>query len=308
MIPLEVALADYLRIRRALGYKLEREAGLLPGFIDFLGASGAVTVSTELAVAWARLPVRAHPVWWGQRLALVRGFARYLQTLDPATEVPPADVLPVHARRATPFLYSETEVSSLIKAANRLRAPLMASTYATVIGLLAVTGMRVGEVIRLDRPDVDLTDGFLTVRNSKFGKSREIPLHATTTEALQRHAELRRRWIPRSGMASFFVSTAGTRLFYSNVQDVFSRLTRSAGLHPRSASCRPRLHDLRHSFAVNTLLGWYRDGVDVQQRLPLLSTYLGHVDPNSTYWYLSASPELFAIAAERLDSALGVLP
>jgi integrase len=238
---------------------------------------------------------------------MVRGFAAYLETLNPATEVPPRSLLPGRSRRATPYLFSDDEVQGLMAAAGALRTPLRAATYATLIGLLAVTGMRVGEAIRLDRADVDLLEGLLTVRDSKFGKSREVALHATTTEALRGYAHRRDEECPRPAAPSFFVSIAGTRLIYTNVQHVFAGLTVAAGITRRSASCRPRLHDLRHSFAVTTVLGWYRDGVDVEPRLPLLSTYLGHADPGSTYWYLSAAPELFAIAAQRLEHALGQL-
>jgi integrase len=306
--PLHGALQDYLTVRRGLGYKLEREGRLLPDFVDFVERAGTTTVSAELAVAWARQPLDGHPSWWANRLGMVRGFAAYLETLNAATEVPARSLLPGRSRRATPYLFSDDEVQGLMAAAGALRTPLRAATYATLIGLLAVTGMRVGEAIRLDRADVDLLEGLLTVRDGKFGKSREVALHATTAEALRGYAHRREEECPRPEAPSFFVSIAGTRLFYTSVQHVFARLTVAAGITRRSASCRPRLHDLRHTFAVTTLLGWYRDGVDVEPRLPLLSTYLGHADPGSTYWYLSAAPELFALAAQRLEHALGELP
>jgi len=310
MSELRSALADYLAIRRALGFKLKQPGVMLANFVDFLEREGAATVSTELALAWAKQPAAAQPVWWSRRLLVVRGFATYLRTLDPATEVPPKDLLPGPSSRATPYLFSDAEIKALMTAAEALRPPFRLAkytTYATLIGLLAVTGMPVGEAIGLDRPDVDLVDGVVTVRGSKFGKSREVPLHPTTVEALRGYAGQRDRDYPRSSVA-FFVSTAGTRLMHCSLYAGFARLAAVAGITRRSASCRPRLHDLRHTFAVTTLLGWYRQGVDVESRLPLLSTYLGHANPGATYWYLSATPELFALAAERLERSLGTLP
>jgi integrase/recombinase XerD len=186
-------------------------------------------------------------------------------------------------------------------AAHDLRPPLRAATYATVIGLLAATGMRVGETIALDRGDVDLTCALIVVRNGKFGKSRQLPLHPSAIEALTGYADTRDRLCPAPRTPAWFVSTTGTRLIYRNVHFVFHRLTQQAGLRARLPRCRPRPHDLRHTFAVATLLDWYRDGGDVAARMPLLSTYLGHAQPANTYWYLSAAPELLAEAARRLE-------
>jgi integrase len=304
MSPLRQALADYLRIRRALGYKLERAGKLLPQFLDYLEQTGAEAVTTERALAWATLPVGSGR-WWAFRLSMVRGFAAYLQTLDPATEVPPKDLLAGRPPRATPYLYSDAEIAALIAAADTLRFPLRVATYRTLIGLLAVTGLRVGEAIRLDRGDLDFTHELLVVRNSKFGKSREVPLHPSTILALRDYLRLRDRHQPPPSTPALFISPAGTRLIYCNVHATFRQLRRRAGLQPRSASCRPRIHDLRHTFAIRTLLDGYRDDGDVQPRLSLLATYLGHVHPDSTYWYLSAAPELLALAGQRLERHLG---
>jgi integrase len=222
--------------------------------------------------------------------------------------VPPARLLPSRHCRATPYLYSEADIAGLMTAARALASPLRAATYETLIGLLAVAGLRVGEAIRLDRSDVDFDNALVTILASKFGKSREIPLHPAAIDALAGYARRRDQLFPRPGAASFFISTTGTPLIYNCVHSVFLGLVRDAGLQPRSAACRPRLHDLRHTFAVRTLLDWYSAGIDVQARLPQLSTYLGHFDPASTYWYLSAAPELLAIAAARLEHTLGSLP
>lgn len=302
MSQLRAALDDYLQIRRALGFKLKRAGQLLPQFVAYLERAGAETITTDLAVAWATQPQDAHPEWWAHRLSEVRGFARHLQALDPQTEVPPDDLMPRQACRATPYLYSEAEIAALMQAARALRPSVRAATYETLVGLLTVTGMRVGEAIRLDRNDLDWNSGLLTVRNSKFGKSRQVPLHHSVVDALAAYARRRDTLSPRT--ESFFVSIKGTRLIYQGVDCTFLRLVRAAGLRQRSAACRPRLHDLRHTFAVRTLLDWYRAGLDVEARLPLLSTYLGHFEPSGTYWYLSASPELMALASQRLERAL----
>jgi integrase/recombinase XerD len=302
MSPLRQALEDYLTIRRALGFKLERHGRLLPQFVDYLEDVGADTITTEHALRWATLPSQATPIWWADRLSVVRGFARYLQTIDPAAELPPADLLPTGgSRRATPYLYSDQEIAALLAAAATLRAPLRAATMQTLIGLLAVTGMRIGEAIRLDRGDLDLKHERLAVRNSKFGKSRELALHASTTAALRGYLRCRDELLPRPDTPALFVSLVGKRLRYRDVARTFRRLVERAGLAPRSASCRPRLHSLRHTFAVRSILDGYRDGADVHARLSLLCTYLGHTDPGATYWYLSAAPELLALAAERLE-------
>lgn len=308
MSALRNSLDEYLAVRRALGFKLERAAHLLPDFVAHLERHGARTITTELALAWAQQPPDGHPAWWAHRLGIVRVFAKHMQALDARTEIPAAELLPGRARRATPYLYSDHDIERLMQTAHKLRHPLRAGTYTTLIGLLTTTGLRVGEAIQLDRQDVDWKHRLLVIRNSKFGKSREVALHDSTLEALRAYAHLRDRLIPRSKVPSFFLSTAGTRLHYKNVHFTYLMLVRGAGLERRSAQCRPRPHDLRHTFAVRTLLDWYRAGVDVEARLPQLSTYLGHVDPGSTYWYLSAAPELFALVAQRLEKAMGVLP
>jgi integrase len=302
MSPLCQALADYLQIRRALGYKLERAEKLLLQYLEYLDARGAERVTIENALGWATLPAAGtNGHWWASRLSAVRGFARYLHALDERHEVPPADLLPNRAQRAVPFLYSDEEILALMAASSCLRGELRQRTYRTLIGLLWVTGMRVGEAIRLDRPDVDLRHGVLTVRGTKFGKSRELTVHASTVAALRAYLRARDRLCPQPTTGAVLISPTGTRLLYCNVHSTFQELRRRAGLAPRSAACRPRIHDVRHAFAVRTLLGWYRSGAEIQPRLPLLSSYLGHVHPKDTYWYLTAAPELLQIAAERLE-------
>lgn len=302
--PLRVDLSNYLTLRRALGYRLARPEKLLGQFLDHLEQTGEQHVTVVAALDWARLPARGESNWWAYRLSVVRGFATYLHTLDAAHELIAPDLLPQRPCRANPYLYSDAEITALMSAAASLRTTLRQATFATLIGLLSVTGMRVGEAIALDRGDVDLTSGRLLVRHGKFGKQRELALHPSTVEQLRRYQRLRDQQAPAIGTTAFLVSTAGTRLIYCNVHWAFHRLVAQAGLTPRSPSCRPRIHDIRHSFAVHAMLDAYAAGEDGQTRLTLLSTWLGHVHPGSTYWYLSASPELMAAAGQRLETYL----
>jgi integrase len=298
----------YIALRRGLGFKLRWTDQLLAQFADYCEAVGSEVVTIDLALAWARLPHSCQPSWWARRLNAVRPFARYMHALDTRHEVPPRDLLSAGSQRAEPFIYSDAEIAELMAATDRLRHPLKTATYRTYIGLLATTGMRAGEAIGLDRHDVQWPDSLLVVRKGKFGKSREVVLHQTTLHALRQYDCQRQRSIPRPESSAFFVSSTGRRLVYANVQHTFHALTERVGLQARSDRCRPRLHDLRHTFAVNALVGWYRDGLDVDVQMHLLTTYLGHVAPASTYWYLSATPELMEILAQRLERQVGELP
>jgi integrase len=294
-------LSDYLATRRALGFKLQRQGALMFQFVCYLDTIGAPVITVEAALAWAMQPAGARASWLSARLHAARLLARYMVNIDPRTQVPPADLLPDPNHRATPFIYSRDDVRALMDAAHEsTNVPLVADTYRTLIGLLAVTGMRVGEAINLDRDDLDVGAGVLVVRNGKFGKSRELVLHGSTVAAMTQYSVLRDRIHPSALSRAWFISKTGSRLNYNDVQHRFHRLTQTVGIAPRSATCRPRIHDLRHSFAANTLLGWYQSNVDIAARIPLLSTYLGHVNPHHTYWYLTAMPELMSLVAQRL--------
>jgi integrase/recombinase XerD len=306
--PLRQALADYLCVRRAMGFQLDRAEKLLGQFVAYLEQRHAETVTIEHALAWATLPADAAPWWWAHRLSTVRRFATYLRNVDASVEVPPPGMIPSGPRRATPYLYSDADVDSIVEAAATLPNPLRVATVQAVVRLLAATGMRVGEVITLDARDLDTSRGLLTVRQAKFGKTRLVPLHPSTVAALVGYLRVRDELLPAPASPALFVSIVGTRLRYNDVWRTFHQLADRVGLAARSGSCRPRIHDLRHSFAVRTMLDWYREGVDVAARLPRLSTYLGHTDPKHTYWYLSASPELLALAAQRLDTPRGGRP
>ena len=307
MSELREALDDYLTVRRTLGFKLKNASYLLPKLVTYVEQAGASTITTELALAWASQPAE-NPIQWSERLKAARGFARHMQSLDARTEVPPAYVVPTRRCRTSPYLYNASDIAKLMQAARVLEPPLRAATYETFIGLLACTGLRVSEAIRLDRDDVNYENGILIVRMSKFGKSRGVALHPSTIAAMQTYARLRDQLLPCLPTPSFFVNTRASRLAYRTVNCTFVALVQQAKLWPPSANGHLRLHDLRHAFAVRTLLKWYAAGDDVQAKLPVLSTYLGHIDPKSTYWYLSAAPELLALAGSRLQYALEVQP
>lgn len=297
------AVTDYLTARRALGFKLERHDRFLGELIGGLDAAGTTVLTVDDMVAWATTPADADPYWWAARLSVARGFARWWSAFDPATEVPGPDVLPVTGgpRRADPYPFTDDDIAALMGAARTLASPWRAMTYETFIGLLAVTGMRVGEAIRLDRCDFDPHERTLTIRDTKFAKTRLAPLDSTTVEVLTAYDQRRQHLRPRPSTPAMFVSTTGTRLIYQNVHLTWFELCRRTGLEPLSARCRPRPHDLRHRFAITTLIEWHRDGENIHARLPDLSTYLGHIGPSSTYWYLRAVPELLALAATHLE-------
>lgn len=308
MSPLREALHNYLRVRRQLGFELKADGRLLEGFVNFLERAGAQHITTELALAWAKVPVDAHPHRWRQRLGIVRAFARYVATIDPASEVPAEDLLPAAQRRVAPYIYSEAEIAALMAAARALSPPLHAASIETLIGLMASIGLRLGEALGLDRRDVDLSGGLLHVRVAKQHKQREVPLHPTTTEALRGYARRRDRLCPAPDTAAFFLSRRGRRLHETTVHSVFPQLIREVGLEGRGHRARPRPHDLRHAYAVRTLLGWHRSREQVEYKLPLLATFLGHAHPASSYWYLQAVPELLELVGRRLDGALGEMP
>ncbi len=307
MSTLEQALADYLQLRHSLGHELAEAGWLLPGLVAYLDAHGLPTVTIEAALAWSqqapRSPAGRVTTVGPRRMTAARGFARYLSGIDAGTEVPPLGLMPRRAPWRQPFIYSPADIDVLLELARRtIVSPLRAATYQTLIGLLAASGMRIGEAIKLDRSDVDWAHGVLLIRESKFGKSRLVPLHPSSMQALEGYARLRDHLHPQPAEPAFLVSLKRKRLLYAVVQQTFRQLINSAGIGATAPS-PPRLHDFRHTFAVRTLLGWYRAGEDVQSKLPSLSTYLGHREPSSTYWYLSAAPELLALAAARQGTA-----
>lgn len=293
-----------------LGFKL-RDAGLcLAKFAAFLDARGESHITTALALEWAQQSPSAQPATCAQRLGYVRGFARYHVANDPQTEIPPSGLLPFRPRRAQPYLYSDEDIAGLLQGALELPTAggLRPWTYHCLLGLLSVTGLRIGEAVRLKAEDVDLPAGVLTVRGTKFGKSRLVTIHPSTGEVLEQYRARRETFLAGRIASTFFITSRGNPLDIGDIHRTFYQLSRRLGLRGATASHGPRLHDFRHRFAVETLLRWYRAGDDVERRIPMLSTYLGHVHVADTYWYLSACPELMGLAVARLEQRWGDLP
>jgi len=315
MKALRKAVDDYLQLRRGLGFKLAAQETRLRQFLAFLKRRNRRRITTRLALQFAAEDSRLHPKTQAGRLSTVRGFARYRVGFDPRTEIPPLGLLAAKSWPAKPYLYSEAEILRLLEAAksypswNRFPDPwwsrFQAQTFYCIFGLLAVSGMRIGEVLNLQPADIDWTEAVLRIRNAKFGKSRLVPLHSSTLQALSTFVKHRDRFFqqlrPRPELSHFFVTSHGTRLNVTHLDRVFLSLSRQIGLRAPNAKRGPRLHDLRHRFAIQTLLRWYRSGQKVDRLLPVLSTYLGHTHVTGTYWYLRCTPELMAAAGDRLE-------
>lgn len=302
---LSSSLQDYLSLRNSLGFKMKEAKRELPKFVSFLRHQGMQTITTKLAMQWATQPKTENTRYWAQRLTWVRGFAKYLNSIVPRTEIPPHGLLRYGNGRRKPHIYTDDEIQRILKTIMDADSPLRihAKTYATLLGLLAVTGMRVSEVLNLNENDVDLTEGLLTIRESKWHKSRLIPIHSTTQEKLMVYRKQKNRRYPRRDSQSFFILDNGRRPKVIMAERKFLRVTRKIGLRGPPGTKGPRIHDFRHTFAVRTLLNWYRSGVDVERHMPELSSYLGHSHVFYTYWYLSAEPELLRLAATRLENS-----
>jgi integrase len=305
---LSAALAQYVEIRRALGSTLVEPASTLAQFVAFLEREGATHITTALAVQWAMAPQGVQRATWARRLSMVRRFATWRQAQDPQTEVPPCGVLPAHRRRRRPHIFTDSEVRQLMAETAHLRSRtgLGPLSYATLIGLLAATGLRPGEALALDTTDVDRDAGLLTIRQSKFGKSRVVPIDDSTRDALREYETRRTALCPRPQSPALLLSEHGHRLGGNATRRMFAVVSCAVGLRPPRQDRRwghgPRLQDLRHTFATRRLVEWYQAGVDVSRVLPTLATYLGHVGIGLTYWYIEAVPELLAHARTRLGS------
>jgi integrase len=295
---------ESLDSRRRRGFRLRSEGKMLLAFAGYAERSGhRGPLTTELALRWARLPAGAAPLYQARRLPGVRCFARSCAIFDPGTEIPPEGLLGRAQRRVAPHISTEAELSALLAAARRRRSRtgLRPQTYATLIGLLSCTGLRIAEALQLSRADVDSGPAALTIRETTFRKARLVPLHPTTILALQTYARLRDRCHPIPRTDVVFVAEEGPPLGYSTVRITFWKL-RMALLGPTLANQRaPRIHDLRHTFACRRLLRWYAEGVDLDHAILALSTYLGHAQVSDTYWYLTGIPELLDLAASRFE-------
>jgi len=309
MNSLHDALMQYIRVRRALGTRLAEPEGTLGQFVAFLERERSSRITTALALRWAMEPQGVQRATWARRLSMVRVFATWLSTFDPQTEVPPPRLLPARRRRNRPHIFTDAEIGRLMAEAARLRSStgLRPLTYTTLIGLLASTGLRPGEALALDKSDVDFENGILSIRQTKFGKSRFVPLEPSAREALQQYAERRDALCLCPQSPAFLLSERGRRIHGGTARRTFAAISCAIGLRPAMVEKRwgrgPRLRDFRHTFATGRLLEWYRAGLDVERELPKLSTYLGHVEIGLTYWYIEAVPELLTFASKRLGTA-----
>jgi integrase/recombinase XerD len=307
MTTLRQAVAEYVRMRRHLGFKLHEAGKGLLDFVTFMEQHRASSITQALALAWAQQPSNVQPAHWAQRLSFVRQFAQYRSATDPRTQIPAQGLLPFQPKRARPYLYSDAEIRALLGAALKMRCRYERGTlrpwvYYCLLGLLSVSGLRLGEARNLELHDVDLKAAVLTVRGTKFGKTRLVPLHVSACNALTDYLGRRaRHWGQRPVSSYVFVSSWGHRLDSGDIHRTFYALSRQVGLRGPSDSHGPRLHDLRHRFATATLVRWYRSRQDPERKLPLLSAYLGHVHVADTQWYLSGSPELMREAMRRLE-------
>jgi len=293
---------EYLALRRGLGFRLDGQGKMLLDFgrfLDRIGHRGPIT--TEIALRWSEAPRSKDPDRTAQRLGTIRGFLRHRAGFDPATEVPPTQLLGCGIRRKPPHLYSQDEVEALLLACRGLwpRGGLRPHMYETLFSLLLSTGLRISEALHLENPDVDLEAGVLTVRDGKLGKSRLVPLHPTALSPLRKYVAHRNDAVPNS--TSFFRTEYHTSLPYFAVRMTFTKLRKRLGWTGTGRARRPRIQDMRHTTAVRCLVRWYREGINVDRKIAHLATYLGHVEVRDTYWYLTAVPELSAIAAERFE-------
>lgn len=295
---------DYLSLRRALGFKLARAGTELADFARMLRREAADHITVPLALKWAHRTPSNRQSRAASRLSLVRGFARYVRAADARTEIPPYSLLPYRPKRARPYLYTDEEIRALLSTALQLSPDdaLRPWTYHVLFGLLSVSGIRIREALDLRLSDVDLQTGVLHVQKTKVGQARLVPLHASARQQLKRYRSRRDRYLAgREASDYFFVSKRGNRLDGAGVRRTFYHLSRQIGLRGANDSHGPRIHDLRHRFATETLIHWYRSGVDAERRISVLSTYLGHVHVADTYWYLTACPELMGYAVKRLE-------
>lgn len=294
---------EYLRHRRKLGYRLKTEGALLLDFAQYADSEGYGShLTTDVALRWVRVPKNGSPLYLARRLEVVRCFARHLAVFDALVEVPPKGILGPAHRRATPYIYSEAEIGMLIKACRELEPAdgLRPHTYSTLFGLLSCTGLRISEALKLQDVDVDLERGVLTIRETKFHKSRLVPLHHSTSVSLAEYVRIRSLHWPVRPSHAFFVSEKGLALPYTTANYVFLTVRRKLGWDSDRAN-RRRIYDLRHTFATRRLTLWQERNDNVQVLLSALSTYMGHVKVSDTYWYLSGVPQLFAVTVEAFE-------
>ena len=310
MKTLKTQVERYIKLRRQLGYKLKTSEKILIKFASFSEEHGVSHIKNEIAVMFAKKNPNASSATWNRVLGIIRQFAFFLSAIDKKTEIPPLNLIVGTYHRSKPYIYTKEQINNLLKGCLKLgtRAIILKHTYYTLFGLIAVTGMRISEAISLKQRNVDFSDGIIFIKNTKFKKSRIIPLDKTTLSELEKYIYYKSKYNQNSNSLNLFISSSGTELKYHNVKKAFIRASIYAGLRKTIKGKGPRIHDIRHTFAVHTLTEWYKNGIDIEVNLPLLSTYLGHVNPANTYWYLSQSPDLLNQALIRLEKDMeGIL-
>lgn len=309
MISLTTRLENYLAVRRALGYDLSSQERVLRRFTGFADAQGADHVTVNLFLAWKGHFGSANQHTWSHRLSMVRVFAAWLQSIDPRNEVPPPSLIPGKYRRTQPYIYTGREIEKIVTEAAKLPSPygLRGWTFSTLFGLIAVTGLRISEAIGIDDAEVDLDEAVLLIKSAKNQSVRLLPISSSTANCLGSYRAVRSR-ILQSGAPAFFMHERGRRLTDCCVRYNYARVCQRIGLRDRQCFHKhgqgPRIHDLRHTFAVRTIIDWYQKGLDPDREMIKLSTYLGHALPKSTYWYIEAVPELLQVALERSEQSI----
>jgi integrase/recombinase XerD len=298
---LRKAVRQYINERAALGFKTYEHNNYISQFVNFMEDQEAAFITKKLALQWATLPNDCSVPHKAKRLGVIRQFTKYYAAIEPRTEVPPEGLLPYKYQRTQPYIYTKKQIVKLINAAKRIPSEtgLRALTYSTFLGLLAVTGTRIGEAIYLEQKDVDLDEGMLQIRMAKLDRCRLVPLHPSTVKVLRRYVRQRDKIYPKAKTSSFFVSESGIRLTCWTVRWTFNKLSRQIGLRGPLDRSGPRIHDLRHTTVVNIVEDWYREGKNVEKLLPQLAMFIGHRHLNDTYWYMTATPELLKLAAKR---------
>jgi integrase/recombinase XerD len=299
-------LERYLLHRRGFGYNMEFTERVLRKFTEYANTKDQDRVTTELFLEWQANYGSADSNTWSRRLGMVRGFATWLQQMDGMSEIPPEGLVTGRTIRPKPYIYSAEEIVTIVTEAGRLSSPygFRGLLWQTVFGLIAATGIRISEALRLDQADIELQCGSLAIRRSKNGQDRSLPIQPSVIERLSFYAAKRRQLIGASSHA-FFVNEDGRRPGDCSARYNFAHVCQNIGLRSTQVHYKhghgPRIHDLRHTFAVNTILGWFREGLNVDDQMFTLSSYLGHSSPENTYWYIEAVPELMQLAAERSE-------
>ena len=307
MKPLKYQVEKYIQFRRQLGYKLENAEKILKNFASFSAEHGVSYIKIDVAVSFSKKNPKASPATWSKSLGIIRQFALFLKTIDQRTEVPPLNFIASSNQRPIPYIYTNEQIQHLLKACKKLgsRSEILKHTYYTLFGLVSVTGMRISEAISLEQKNVDFSNEIVFINKTKFRKSRINPLHSSTLYELEKYIDYKSKLFPKSESSNLFVSSAGSGLKYHNVRKAFVQASIFAGLRSGYKGHGPRIHDLRHTFAVQTLTEWYKNSTNIDVHLPLLSTYLGHINPVNTYWYLTATPDLLNQAVVRLEKNMG---